>query len=64
VLVLSDVVIFFSSSVVLLSNGNFWIIPLFHSVDDMTSAQLNNKPRVWACIERSQKVAQWGEDAS
>jgi len=35
--VLSDVaVIFFSSIVVLTSNGNFWVLPLFHSGSHVT----------------------------
>jgi len=35
-LVLSDVaVIFFSSIAELTANGNFWIVPLLHSVGDM-----------------------------
>jgi len=35
--VLSDVVVkFFSSIVVLSPNGSFWIVPLLHSVGDMT----------------------------
>jgi hypothetical protein len=35
---MSDVVvIFFSSIVVLTQNGNFWVVPLLHSVSDMTT---------------------------
>jgi hypothetical protein len=62
--VLSDVVILFSSVVVLPSNGNVWIFPLLHSAGNMTSKQLSNKPRVWACTEWRQKVAQKGKYAS
>ena len=31
-----EVVVFFSSIVVLNQNGNFWVVPLLHSVSDMT----------------------------
>ena len=33
---MSDVVIFFSSIVVLTQNGNFWVVPLLHSMSNMT----------------------------
>jgi len=37
---LSDVVIFFISVVVLTANGNFWVVLLLHSVSDMMTLML------------------------
>ena len=42
VLVLSDVVVtFLSSIVVLTANGSFGVLPLLHSVSDMSDTRLN-----------------------
>jgi hypothetical protein len=46
--VLSDVVIFLSSIIVLTPNGNFWIVPLLHSAREINfyTAQLREQEEI------------------